>query len=64
MRTTSVREATARDLPRILEIERLAFPQPWSLESFKRELILPFSRIMVVDQVPAESGGQDRKSVV
>ena len=58
MRTTSVREATARDLPRILEIERLAFPQPWSLESFKRELILPFSRIMVVDQVPAESGGQ------
>jgi len=26
MRTTSVREATARDLPRILEIERLAFP--------------------------------------
>jgi [ribosomal protein S18]-alanine N-acetyltransferase len=58
MRTTSVREATARDLPRILEIERFAFPQPWSLESFKRELILPFSRIMVVDQVPAESGGQ------
>jgi [ribosomal protein S18]-alanine N-acetyltransferase len=58
MRTTSVREATARDLPRILEIERLAFPQPWSLESFKRELILPFSRIMVVDQMPAESGGK------
>jgi len=58
MRTTSVREATARDLPRILEIERLAFPQPWSLESFKRELILPFSRIMVVDQVAGEPGGQ------
>ncbi|MGZ6226616.1 MAG: ribosomal protein S18-alanine N-acetyltransferase [Candidatus Binataceae bacterium] len=53
-----MREATARDLPRILEIKRLAFPQPWSLESFKRELILPFSRIMVVDRVPAESGGQ------
>ena len=58
MRTISVREATARDLPRILEIERLAFPQPWSLESFKRELVLPFSRIMVVDRVPAESGSQ------
>jgi [ribosomal protein S18]-alanine N-acetyltransferase len=44
---TNVREAAARDLPRILEIERLAFPQPWSLESFKRELMLPFSRIVV-----------------
>jgi ribosomal-protein-alanine N-acetyltransferase len=37
-------------LPRILEIERLAFPQPWSLDSFKRELMLPFSRIMVATQ--------------
>jgi len=45
-----MREATARDLPRILEIERLAFAQPWSLDSFKRELMLPFSRIMVADQ--------------
>ena len=47
---THMREATARDLPRILEIERLAFAQPWSLDSFKRELMLPFSRIMVADQ--------------
>src|ERR1700746_3371237 len=45
--TTNVREATVRDLPRILEIERLAFAQPWSLDSFKRELMLPFSRIVV-----------------
>jgi ribosomal-protein-alanine N-acetyltransferase len=45
--TTSVREATVGDLPRILEIERLAFAQPWTLDSFKRELMLPFSRIMV-----------------
>src|SRR5512146_1644430 len=45
--TTTVREATVRDLPRILEIERLAFAQPWSLDSFKRELMLPFSRITV-----------------
>lgn len=44
---TNVREASVRDLPRILEIERLAFPQPWSLDSFKRELMLPFSRIVV-----------------
>ena len=43
----TLREATARDLTRILEIERLAFAQPWSLDSFRRELMLPFSRIVV-----------------
>ncbi len=42
-----IRDATHRDLPRILEIERLAFPTPWSLSSFKRELTLPFSRLTV-----------------
>lgn len=49
--TTNVREATVRDLPRMLEIERLAFAQPWSLDSFKRELMLPFSRIVVAIQM-------------
>jgi [ribosomal protein S18]-alanine N-acetyltransferase len=59
--TTNVIEASIRDLPRILEIERLAFPQPWSLDSFKRELMLPFSRIVVaiqVQAVQAETRGQ------
>ncbi|HVN63169.1 MAG TPA: ribosomal protein S18-alanine N-acetyltransferase [Candidatus Binataceae bacterium] len=42
-----IRGATLRDLPRILEIERLSFSSPWSLESFKRELSLPFSKISV-----------------
>jgi [ribosomal protein S18]-alanine N-acetyltransferase len=50
-----IRDATARDLPRIIEIERLAFPAPWTLASFQRELTLPFSRIMVA--VPDEGGG-------
>ena len=50
-----IRDATARDLPRILEIERLCFPSPWTLASFERELTLPFSRIMLA--LPAESGG-------
>ena len=44
---TEIRNATHRDLPRILEIERLAFPTPWSLSSFQRELTLPFSRTTV-----------------
>ncbi len=42
-----IRDATLRDLPRILEIERLSFPAPWSLASFQRELTLPFSRVIV-----------------
>jgi [ribosomal protein S18]-alanine N-acetyltransferase len=48
-----IRNATGRDLPRILEIERLAFPAPWTLGSFQRELTLPFSRIVVA--LPADS---------
>ncbi|MGH7914048.1 MAG: ribosomal protein S18-alanine N-acetyltransferase [Candidatus Binataceae bacterium] len=56
--TTIVREATARDLPRILEIERLAFAQPWSLDSFKRELMLPFSRIVIAAEAQGESRGR------
>ncbi len=49
-----LQDAAARDLPRILEIERLAFPAPWTLASFQRELTLPFSRILLA--IP-ESGG-------
>lgn len=39
-----LRVAKFNDLPRILEIERLSFSQPWSLNSFRRELSLSFSR--------------------
>jgi [ribosomal protein S18]-alanine N-acetyltransferase len=53
-----VRLAVSRDLPRILEIERACFAQPWSLESFKRELLLPFSRILVAVSGDAGAGGQ------
>ncbi len=42
-----IRDATNLDLPAIMEIERLAFAQPWSLDSFERELSLPFSRLIV-----------------
>jgi len=52
-----IKDAIDRDLPRILEIERLAFPSPWSLASFQRELTLPFSRVMVA--LP-----DDRNSIV
>jgi ribosomal-protein-alanine N-acetyltransferase len=42
-----IRDATYNDLPRVLEIERLSFAQPWSLASFRRELSLSFSRLML-----------------
>jgi [ribosomal protein S18]-alanine N-acetyltransferase len=42
----------------VLDIERLSFAQPWSLASFRRELSLSFSRLMlaVMDQ-DGEGGG-------
>src|SRR5213082_590651 len=42
-----IRDAASRDLPQILEIERLSFDHPWSRDSFIRELALPFSRTIV-----------------
>ena len=50
-----IRDATRRDLPGIVEIERLAFDNPWSLDSFVRELSLPFSRMFVaIDSADGE----------
>jgi [ribosomal protein S18]-alanine N-acetyltransferase len=31
----------------VLDIERLSFAQPWSLASFRREISLSFSRVML-----------------
>jgi [ribosomal protein S18]-alanine N-acetyltransferase len=59
-----IRDASRSDLPRILEIERLAFPSPWTLASFERELTLPFSRVMVA--IPGVDGSprDGRRSIV
>lgn len=43
----SIWDANSRDIPKILEVERLSFNQPWSADSFSRELSLPFSRIII-----------------
>jgi [ribosomal protein S18]-alanine N-acetyltransferase len=55
-----IRDASPRDLLRIVEIEQLAFPTPWSLSAFRRELTLPFSRLMVAvsgdDRAAAPNG--------
>ncbi|MBV8360213.1 MAG: ribosomal protein S18-alanine N-acetyltransferase [Deltaproteobacteria bacterium] len=42
-----IRDASNRDLLQIVEIERLSFDNPWSRDSFLRELSLPFSRTTV-----------------
>jgi len=42
-----IRDASNRDLPQIVEIEQLCFDNPWSRDSFLRELSLPFSRTTV-----------------
>jgi len=52
-----IRAATARDLREIIEIEHLAFDSPWSLDSFERELSLPFSRLIVA-VLGADPGGR------
>jgi ribosomal-protein-alanine N-acetyltransferase len=51
-----IRDAKAPDLHGIIEIERLAFDSPWSLDSFERELSLPFSRLIVAEK----DGSQQR----
>jgi [ribosomal protein S18]-alanine N-acetyltransferase len=42
-----IRDASNRDLPQIIEIERLSFDSPWTRDSFLREFSLPFSRTTV-----------------
>jgi [ribosomal protein S18]-alanine N-acetyltransferase len=53
-----IRNATYNDLPRVLDIERLSFAQPWSVNSFRRELSLSFSRLMLaIIEGDGEAGG-------
>lgn len=65
-----IRDASADDLPRIIEIEQAAFPTPWSIASFERELTLPFSRIIVAlsgdlgDAPAADPLPPDRETIV
>ena len=54
-----IRDAIARDLARIGEIERMAYSTPWSLKSFERELTLPFSKILVANLKAAKPTLED-----
>jgi ribosomal-protein-alanine N-acetyltransferase len=59
-----IRDANRSDLPRILEIERLAFPSPWTLASFERELTLPFSRVMVAIPYDDDTAARDDRDTI
>ena len=48
----------AADLPQVLEIERLSFPNPWTAGLFLHELNLSFSRLHL-----ARRGNGDRRLV-
>jgi len=50
-----LRNADRHDIASILVVERLCFSQPWSAESFDRELTLPFSRIILAEHPQAEA---------
>jgi len=50
-----IRDATHRDLSGIVQIERLSFDNPWSRDAFERELLLPFSRLIVAAEVSAKN---------
>jgi ribosomal-protein-alanine N-acetyltransferase len=45
-------QMVAADLPQVMELERLAFPSPWTPGLFLHELKLSFSRLLV-----ARAGG-------
>jgi len=53
-----IRDATYNDLPGVLDIERLSFAQPWSLASFRRELSLSFSRLILAVSDEGNDGGR------
>jgi [ribosomal protein S18]-alanine N-acetyltransferase len=52
----SVRPMTAADLDRVMEIETLCFPMPWSRAGFEAELSKPYGRPVVFDEAEAGSG--------
>lgn len=42
-----LREMSTADISQVLAIEQLNYPQPWSIELFKRELDNPFAYLLV-----------------
>lgn len=62
--SVTVRRAEERDVPRVLEIERVSFVDPWTGEAFRSSLILPHLRFLVADADPAAGGAGGAAGVV
>ena len=45
-----IRQMVAEDLPAVMEIERVAFSHPWSLEMLQRELSHDWSTILLAEE--------------
>jgi [ribosomal protein S18]-alanine N-acetyltransferase len=50
-----IRVMTAEDLPAVMEIEKVAFKNPWSAELLRRELTHDWSTILLAEE-PAPGG--------
>jgi ribosomal-protein-alanine N-acetyltransferase len=46
--TFSLRPATEQDIPKVMEIERVSYPFPWTEEAFIHEFQKPFSHFLVL----------------
>ncbi|MEW6040861.1 MAG: ribosomal protein S18-alanine N-acetyltransferase [Elusimicrobiota bacterium] len=57
MNNFSIREMREADLPSVLSIEKESFIQPWSEQSFKKELSIKFSRFFVAENSDGEIAG-------
>lgn len=55
MNAVSPRPATPEDLPQILKIEALSFPQPWSESNFVAEMNKPYSNFIVLTDDETDS---------
>ena len=51
-----IRRMTADDLPGVMDIERVAFSNPWTLEMVKKELTQDWSTILLAEE-PSAAGG-------
>lgn len=58
-----IREGRASDIPAMLKIENLSFPDPWTEEMFKAEFANPLTRyFLAVKESDAVNEGSERES--
>ena len=54
-----IREATKADIPKIAELEKLCFPDPWTLEMFESEFNNPLVRYFVAELESDDESGNE-----